>query len=87
VECLHRAQTIGRGHPEVAESSSHDLFHYKAAKASVWTKAFVLLNRSLIKSYREIMAYGMRIAMYLALAILMGTMFLRLSTEQQYIQP
>jgi ABC-type multidrug transport system permease subunit len=33
------------------------------------------------------MAYGIRIAMYLGLAILMGTVFLRLKTEQAYIQP
>ncbi|KAJ6084052.1 ATP-binding cassette sub-family G member 5 [Penicillium sp. IBT 16267x] len=72
---------------KVAESSSHDLSHYKAAKPSVWTRPFVLLNRSWIKSYRDIMAYGIRIAMYLGLAMLMGTVFLRFSTEQQYIQP
>jgi ABC-type multidrug transport system permease subunit len=33
------------------------------------------------------MAYGIRIAMYLGLAILMGTVFLRFNTDQAYIQP
>lgn len=33
------------------------------------------------------MAYGIRVAMYLGLAILMGTVFLRFKTEQSYIQP
>lgn len=47
----------------------------------------VLLHRSFIKSYRDIMAYGIRIAMYFGLAILMGTVFLRFGTQQEYIQP
>ena len=38
------------------------------------------------KSYRDFLAYGVRIAMYLALAILMGTAWLRLSYDQQNIQ-
>lgn len=46
-----------------------------------------LLHRSFIKSHRDIVAYGIRIAMYLGLAILMGTVFLRLSTSQSSIQP
>lgn len=32
------------------------------------------------------MAYGIRIAMYFGLAILMGTVFLRFTTQQEYIQ-
>lgn len=47
----------------------------------------VLLHRAWIKSYRDIVTYGIRIIMYLGLAILMGTVFLRLKTEQTYIQP
>ncbi|PTB63258.1 P-loop containing nucleoside triphosphate hydrolase protein [Trichoderma citrinoviride] len=47
----------------------------------------ILIHRSWIKSHRDVMAYGIRIAMYLGLAILMGTVFLRLKTEQSYIQP
>ncbi|KAL2051270.1 hypothetical protein ABVK25_008519 [Lepraria finkii] len=46
-----------------------------------------LLHRSWIKSYRDVVAYGIRIAMYLGLAILMGTVFLRLGTTQTDIQP
>ncbi|KAI9737831.1 MAG: hypothetical protein M1834_009200 [Cirrosporium novae-zelandiae] len=44
-----------------------------------------LLHRSFIKSYRDVVAYGIRIAMYLGLAIMMGT--LRLNTTQEDIQP
>ncbi|KAJ6134776.1 hypothetical protein N7523_001098, partial [Penicillium sp. IBT 18751x] len=69
------------------QESNNDLAHYKSVKPSVWMPPAVLLRRSFIKSYRDIMAYGIRIAMYFGLAILMGTVFLRFSTEQKYIQP
>ncbi|KAJ5991661.1 hypothetical protein N7522_011868 [Penicillium canescens] len=46
-----------------------------------------LLHRSFIKSYRDVVAYGIRIIMYLGLAIMMGTVWLRLHTTQDYIQP
>ncbi|MCQ3991501.1 hypothetical protein FK512_26890, partial [Klebsiella pneumoniae] len=51
-----------------------------------WTIPLVLLQRAWIKSYRDIVAYGIRIIMYLGLAILMGTVFLRFSPTQEYIQ-
>jgi len=47
---------------------------------------FTLIHRSFIKSYRDIVAYGIRIAMYLGLAIMMGTVWLRLSPTQSNIQ-
>lgn len=59
----------------------------KAAKASPWVIPLVLLHRSWIKAYRDIIAYGSRVIMYLGLAILMGTVFLRFSTSQSHIQP
>jgi len=46
-----------------------------------------LLHRSFIKSYRDIVAYGIRFAMYIGLAIMMGTVWLRLSPTQSHIQP
>ncbi|CAG8222530.1 unnamed protein product [Penicillium nalgiovense] len=46
-----------------------------------------LLHRSFVKSYRDVIAYGIRIAMYLGLAIMMGTVWLRLHPSQDYIQP
>ncbi|OAQ95807.1 hypothetical protein LLEC1_01684 [Akanthomyces lecanii] len=60
---------------------------FKSEKPAAWMTPVVLLQRSFIKSYRDVIAYGIRIAMYLGLAILMGTVFLRFKTEQQYIQP
>ncbi|KAJ5751090.1 hypothetical protein N7533_008118 [Penicillium manginii] len=46
-----------------------------------------LLHRSFIKSYRDVVAYGIRIVMYLGLAIMMGTVWLRLQPTQESIQP
>ena len=46
-----------------------------------------LVHRSFVKSYRDVVAYGIRIAMYIGLAIMMGTVWLRLHTEQEDIQP
>ncbi|KAF7719993.1 ABC-2 type transporter [Penicillium ucsense] len=46
-----------------------------------------LLHRLWIKSYRDVVAYGIRIVMYLGLAIMMGTVWLRLHPSQDYIQP
>jgi hypothetical protein len=44
-----------------------------------------LMHRSFIKSYRDLVAYGIRIAMYMGLAIMMGTVWLRLSPTQANI--
>lgn len=46
-----------------------------------------LLHRNWIKSYRDFLMYGVRIAMYIGLAIMMGTVWLRLQSGQEYIQP
>lgn len=46
-----------------------------------------LVHRSFIKSYRDVVAYGIRIAMYAGLAIMMGTVWLRLGDNQSDIQP
>ncbi|KAJ9389605.1 hypothetical protein DTO063F5_2098 [Paecilomyces variotii] len=68
-----------KGIPNVSE--------VRAEKAAPWMIPWVLLHRSWIKAYRDIVAYGTRVIMYLGLAILMGTVFLRFSTTQSHIQP
>lgn len=68
------------------EKAKHDQDAFGDLPAP-WTVPLVLLHRSWIKSHRDVIAYGIRIAMYLGLAILMGTVFLRLRAEQSYIQP
>ena len=50
-------------------------------------QVFTLLHRSSVKGYRDLTAYWIRVAMYMGLAILMGTVWLRLSTNQAHIQP
>lgn len=50
-------------------------------------RTYILLSRLLIKSRRDILAYYVRIIMYLGLAVLMGTVWLRLDTNQDNIQP
>ncbi|KAF1999243.1 ATP-binding cassette transporter-like protein [Amniculicola lignicola CBS 123094] len=44
-----------------------------------------LIHRSFIKSHRDFIAYGIRVAMYVCLAILMGTVWLRLAPTQSNI--
>jgi len=47
---------------------------------------FTLMHRSFIKSYRDVVVYGIRIFMYMGLAIMMGTVWLRLAPLQTNIQ-
>ena len=48
---------------------------------------FTLLHRNFIKSYRDLITYGIRLAMYIGLGVMMGTVWLRLEPSQQAIQP
>ncbi|TIA35109.1 putative ABC transporter [Aureobasidium pullulans] len=45
-----------------------------------------LLHRLYLKSYRDIVTYWIRVAMYMGLAVMMGTVWLQLSTIQKDIQ-
>lgn len=71
-------------HPEKA---GPNISKMNIEKQGIWVVPLVLLHRSWIKSYRDVVAYGIRIIMYLGLAVLMGTTFLRLNTTQTDIQP
>ncbi|KAF1969337.1 ATP-binding cassette transporter-like protein [Bimuria novae-zelandiae CBS 107.79] len=53
--------------------------------ANPYLLPLTLMHRSFIKSYRDIVAYGLRIAMYICLAIMMGTIWLRLDPIQSNI--
>ncbi|PVH81201.1 putative ATP-binding cassette transporter [Cadophora sp. DSE1049] len=64
-----------------------DIVKMKFARQNAIMVPLVLLHRAWIKSYRDFVAYGIRVVMYLGLAILMGTVFLRLKTNQTDIQP
>lgn len=68
-------------------SSGQDPYMVPTSKSRMLKVQLVLLHRAWIKSYRDIVAYHVRIAMYFGLAIMMGTVFLRLGTAEKYIQP
>lgn len=59
----------------------------RSRRPGIFTIISALLSRMLIKSYRDVVAYGIRIAMYMGLSIMMGTVWLRLPTTQDSIQP
>ncbi|KAL3471932.1 P-loop containing nucleoside triphosphate hydrolase protein [Aspergillus californicus] len=72
---------------ELAEKGTRKVTVDEASRPSLFGITVSLLHRSFIKSYRDVVAYGIRIVMYMGLAIMMGTVWLRLKTEQEYIQP
>lgn len=63
-----------------------ELADIKGISASKLAIPAALDHRSFIKSYRDIIVYGIRIAMYVGLAIMMGTVWLRLNPTQGNIQ-
>jgi hypothetical protein len=58
-----------------------------SSRGGFFNVLLTLVHRAFIKSYRDVVAYGIRIAMYMGLAIMMGTVWLRLKTDQSDIQP
>lgn len=63
-----------------------DLLPSSGRKPPTMFQVFTLLHRSFVKGYRDLTAYWIRVAMYMGLAIMMGTVWLRLSTDQGNIQ-
>ncbi|KAH8684685.1 putative ABC transporter [Tricladium varicosporioides] len=72
---------------DIASRNNEPLPATKPSKRSFVIVLMTLVHRSFIKSYRDVVAYGIRIAMYIGLAIMMGTTWLRLGTDQSNIQP
>ncbi|ORY55862.1 P-loop containing nucleoside triphosphate hydrolase protein [Pseudomassariella vexata] len=75
-----------------AESQAHRVTDSRnrapsGTKPSSLSTILTLLHRSFIKSYRDVIAYTIRIAMYLGLGVMIGTVWLRLKPEQSSIQP
>lgn len=90
-------------------AEKHKIHSGSLQGASAVTTVSILLHRSFIKSYRDVIAYGVRIIMYLGalspcmlfrkhrpqiltcsplgLAIMVGTVWLRLGSGQENIQP
>ncbi|OCT53754.1 hypothetical protein CLCR_10508 [Cladophialophora carrionii] len=68
-------------------SSTAPILSSRMSRKSTLAIAWVLLHRNFVKSYRDFIAYGTRVSMYFGLAIMMGTVWLRLSYHQNSIQP
>lgn len=66
-------------------TSTSKLLSSEDGSANAFLIPLTLMHRSFIKSYRDIVAYGIRIAMYIGLAIMMGTVWLQLSADQSNI--
>ena len=60
---------------------------HHSSRTNFATTTLTLLHRNFVKSHRDLLVYGTRIAMYLGLAIMMGTVWLRLPYMQNSIQP
>ena len=73
--------------PEQEETKIIAASEDKSTGPNTFIITVTLLHRMFIKSYRDVVAYGIRIAMYIGLAIMMGTVWLRLDTDQASIQP
>jgi ABC-type multidrug transport system ATPase subunit len=73
---------------EMKLNSVDDAFEPEPGKetAGVLTILAALVHRSSIKSYRDIAAFGIRIAIYMGLAVVMSIVWLRLSPTQGNIQ-
>ena len=76
------ASTVG-GHDTLQRSS----FQSNSQRPNVVVLSTVLLHRNFIKSYRDVLLFGVRAAMYVGLAIMSGTVWLRLGYVQSSIQP
>ncbi|KAH8789368.1 P-loop containing nucleoside triphosphate hydrolase protein [Hyaloscypha finlandica] len=73
-------------HVDAAMTREEPLSDTKPSKRNFPIILMTLVHRSFIKSYRDVVAYGIRVAMYTGLAIMMGTVWLRLKQDQSAIQ-
>ncbi|KAH6855864.1 P-loop containing nucleoside triphosphate hydrolase protein [Chaetomium sp. MPI-CAGE-AT-0009] len=67
-------------------SGAPDLAWDAESKPSRLARLAVLTHRSLVKSYRDGLAYTLRLAMYTALGLLAGTIWLQMDRDQDSIQ-
>lgn len=80
------ALTIVREIEGETSGSAETKWEDEHGSANKFMLPLTLIHRSFIKSYRDVVAYGIRIAMYMGLAIMMGTVWLRLGTGQENIE-
>ena len=92
LEKLHSAWRDSSGANAISEdiagpTSEKDVLIENKSRASFLNVRLTLLHRSFIKSYRDVVGYGIRFAMYIGLAIMMGTVWLRHPPTQSSIGP
>ncbi|EME43270.1 ABC transporter-like protein [Dothistroma septosporum NZE10] len=80
----HQAQALDS---DIAELFGEDVKTPFVPHAPFASQVITLLHRAFIKSYRDLVAYWIRVVMYMGLSIMMGTVWLRLSPHQDHIQP
>lgn len=90
-EQLQKLLTFWESSPEAKSTSTficeENCPNVEAYSPGIWGQTVVLLHRLWIKSTRDVIAYGVRLAMYIGLALMMGTVWLRLDNSQDKIVP
>ena len=82
------ASTLNATIPENPEDKdSSPLLSASGKHATSLQVIAALIHRSFIKSYRDVVAYGIRFAMYTGLAVMMGTVWLRLPPTVSIFRP
>jgi hypothetical protein len=82
-----RAQQLAATAEDVEQKSGTIEVEHHERKPSMPSVTLTLLHRSFVKSHRDVVAYGIRLAMYTGLAVMMGTVWLRLDATQESIIP
>lgn len=91
---LHEMQIAWASSPKALELNAHiettiskveGVESARLSSRNFFPILMTLTHRSFVKSYRDVVAYGIRIAMYGGLAIMMGTVWLRLAADQKNI--
>jgi hypothetical protein len=93
LEKLQNAWASSKNAATIIQETSRDWsvqssisLHASEESANRFVLLAALMHRSFVKSYRDVIAYGIRIAMYMGLAVMMGTVWLRLGQTQEHIQ-
>ncbi|KAH6621251.1 P-loop containing nucleoside triphosphate hydrolase protein [Chaetomium sp. MPI-SDFR-AT-0129] len=84
--CQQNHEEIIASFAAARDSSDMTLDGTTESKPTFWSQLAVLTYRSFIKAYRDMLAYTARLAMYAALGVLTGTMWLQLGRDQDSIQ-
>ncbi|KAK5163056.1 uncharacterized protein LTR77_010991 [Saxophila tyrrhenica] len=89
-ECWQKSVQLQNLRRELTEEKASGVIGFIALedrwRSDTFAVLSALIHRSFIKSYRDVVAYGIRFAMYLGLAVLMGTVWLRLEPTQGNVQ-